>query len=52
VLWVLGSLGMALPYMVITILKVIFVLVIILILARLFYPVIQGYDWWGDKPKP
>ena len=40
--WVLGQLGVALPYMVINILKVIFVLIAILILVRLFYPVLSG----------
>ena len=38
VIWVLGMLGLALPIMVITILKVIFVLIAILILVRLFMP--------------
>jgi hypothetical protein len=41
-IWVLGELGIMLPAMVITILKVIFVLVCILILARLFAP------FWGS----
>lgn len=47
--WVLAALGVALPYMVMNILKVIFVLIAILILIRLFYPVIQGQNWWGDR---
>jgi hypothetical protein len=42
-------LGIGLPMMVITILKVIFVLVAILILVRLFYPVFAGQDWFGTK---
>ena len=50
ILWVLGSLGFALPGMVISILKVIFVLVCILILYQLFWPSIQGYNWWGRNP--
>jgi len=36
--WVLGMLGVALPMMVLTILKVIFVLIAILVLVRLFMP--------------
>jgi hypothetical protein len=44
--WVLGELGVALPYMVLNILKVIFVLIAILILVRLFFPVLQGFKWF------
>lgn len=47
--WVLGQLGVALPYMVINILKVIFVLIAILILVRLFYPVISGGNWFPPR---
>lgn len=49
--WVLAQLGIALPYMVITILKVMFVLIAILVLVRLFWPLIGGVSLWGD-PKP
>jgi hypothetical protein len=52
ILWVLGALGIALPYMVVNILKVMFVLVAILILFRLFWPVVSGYDWWGSNRAP
>ena len=45
-LWVLGSLGVALPAMVIVILKVIFVLVAILVLVRLFMPFVSGFKWF------
>jgi hypothetical protein len=41
-LWVLGELGIMLPAMVITILKVIFILVAILILVRLFAPFVTN----------
>lgn len=51
-IWVLGMLGVALPAMVLTLLKVIFVLVALLVLVRLFYPVFSGYSWWGDGPGP
>jgi len=51
-IWVLGQLGVALPYMVINILKIIFVLVAILILVRLFYPLMSSYDWWGTRRGP
>lgn len=49
IVWVLGMLGIALPGMVITILKVIFVLIAILVLVRLFLPVLSGFSLWGDK---
>jgi hypothetical protein len=47
--WVLGQLGVALPYMVINILKVIFVLVAILILVRLFWPIVSGANWFPPR---
>lgn len=47
IVWVLGTLGVALPYMVLNILKVMFVLIAILILVRLFWPLASGYNWWG-----
>lgn len=49
-IWVLGQLGIMLPYMVLNILKVMFVLIAILILVRLFWPVFSGANIWGDKP--
>jgi hypothetical protein len=51
ILWVLGSIGVALPIMVITILKVMFVLIAILVLVRLFFPIFSGYQWFGP-PRP
>lgn len=48
--WVLGALGIALPYMVLNILKVIFGLVAILILVKLFAPVVAGQNWFGGPP--
>ena len=50
--WVLGELGVALPYMVINILKVIFVLIAILILVRLFFPVLSGFKWFPERNPP
>ncbi len=47
--WVLGVLGVALPVMVITILKVMFVLVAILVLVRLFWPVLGSYNWFPPR---
>jgi hypothetical protein len=47
--WVLGQLGVALPYMVLNILKVMFVLIAILILVRLFWPFASGYNWFGPR---
>jgi hypothetical protein len=49
ILWVLSSLGVALPAMVISILKVMFVLISILILVRLFWPIAAGYSWFGPR---
>jgi hypothetical protein len=49
VLWVLGSLGIALPFMVVSILKVVFVLIAILVLWQLFGGAFAGFNWWG-KP--
>jgi hypothetical protein len=51
-IWVLGELGVNLPYMVINILKVIFVLIAILILYRLFAPVVTGYTWFPGPRQP
>lgn len=45
-IWVIAALGIGLPAMVITILKIMFVLVAILILVRLFYPFVQGQNWF------
>ena len=50
IIWVIGVLGVAIPGVIITILKVMFVLVAILVLVRLFYPFVQGQNWFGDKP--
>jgi hypothetical protein len=50
--WVLASLGVALPYMVVNILKVIFVLVAILILIRLFWPLVAGVAWFPPRNPP
>jgi hypothetical protein len=47
--WVLGELGIALPAMVIVILKVIFVLIAILILVRLFAPFVTGFNFFPPK---
>lgn len=49
IIWVLGAIGVALPYMVITILKVLFVLVAILILVRLFWPLASGFNWFPPR---
>ena len=48
IVWVLGQLGIALPAMVLVILKVMFVLIAILVLARLFLPLVGGVNWWGN----
>ena len=52
-IWVLGVLGVALPYMVLNILKVMFVLIAILVLLRLFWPIFSGYQWFPSPgPRP
>ena len=49
--WVLGEIGLALPPMVLHILMVIFALIAILILVRLFAPALSGYVWFpGPRP--
>jgi len=51
ILWVLGMLGIGLPYMVLNVLKVMLVLVAILVLVRLFAPV-WGWGWWPPNNPP
>ena len=51
-LWVLAELGVALPAMVLVILKVIFVLIAILILVRLFMPALTGFNWFPPRNPP
>jgi hypothetical protein len=48
-IWVLAELGVALPLMVITILKVMFVLIAILILVRIFWPVLGSQNWFPPR---
>jgi hypothetical protein len=50
--WVFGVLGIALPAMVLKILMVIFVLIAILVLVRLFGPLVSGYSWFGPGLPP
>ena len=52
VLWVLGAIGLALPFMVERIITVMFVLVAILVLARLFYPWMSGVRLFPPRPPP
>jgi len=52
VVWVLQSIGFALPLMVERILIVMFVLVIILVLARLFYPWMEGIKLFPSRKPP
>jgi hypothetical protein len=49
VIWVLAEIGIALPAIVITILKVIFVLIAILVLVRLLWPFVSGYNWFPPR---
>lgn len=49
ILWVLSSLGVALPAMVVNILRIIFVLFAILILVRLFWPMVSGTTWFPPR---
>ena len=48
-IWVLEVVGFHLPPHVEAILIAIFVLVAILVLARLFYPFVQGYNWFPPR---
>lgn len=49
IVWVLGAIGLTLPYMVVNILMVMMVLIAILVLYRLF----AGYiRWWPNPPSP
>lgn len=48
--WVLGIIGLPIPQFAVMILGVIFVLVCILILYRLWAPWIGGVNWWGSPP--
>jgi hypothetical protein len=52
VLWVLGAIGLPLPFMVERILGVMFVLIAILILARLFYPWMSKVRLFPPRPPP
>lgn len=52
ILWVFAALGIALPAMVITILKVMLVLVAILVLIRLFWPWASSFRVWPRGPQP
>ena len=49
ILWVLGALGIALPAMVLTIIKVMFVLLAILILVRLLWPAFGSINWFPPR---
>lgn len=49
VIWVLGSIGLALPFMVERILLIMFVLIAILVLVRLFYPMLSGFRLFPPK---
>jgi len=48
-IWVLGVIGLALPGKVVNILMAIFILVAILVLARLFWPLLQGTTWFPPR---
>lgn len=52
ILWVFSAIGIALPVMVITILKVMLVLVAILVLIRLFWPWVSNASIWPRGPQP
>lgn len=50
--WVFGQLGIVLPPPLLIIFKMIFVLVAILILVRLFYPFFAGFTFFPGPPGP
>jgi hypothetical protein len=51
IIWVIGQLGIALPAMVMHIIGIILILFAILVLVRLLYPVMSGYDWFGREDR-
>lgn len=51
-IWVLGALGLAVPYMVLNVIKVILVLVAVLILFRLFSPWVTGFTLFPSRRPP
>lgn len=48
ILWVLAALGIHIPAQILTIMMVIFALIAILVLIRLFYPFFSSQNWWGN----
>lgn len=52
VVWALGAIGFALPVMVERILVVMFVLVVILVLGRLFYPWVSSVKLFPPREPP
>lgn len=52
IVWVLGTIGIVIPAMVVTILKVILALVCVLVLWRLLGPWVSGASLWGPGPRP
>jgi hypothetical protein len=52
IIWVLGEIGIMIPVMVLHILMVMFVLVAILVLWRLFAPRFNNFQIWGPPPGP
>ena len=49
IIWVLGVLGIHIPAQILTIMMVIFALVAILVIIRLFYPWFQEQNWFGGR---
>lgn len=45
IIWVLGALGVHLPAQVLNVIMVMLALVAILVLVRLFWPLVQGRLW-------
>jgi hypothetical protein len=50
--WCLGAIGLTLPLMVERIILVMFILVAVLILARLFYPWFSSAPWFPPRNPP
>jgi hypothetical protein len=51
IVWVLATIGVHVPPMVLTILQVILALICVLILWRLFAPWVSGVSLWGPGPR-
>lgn len=52
IFWVLGTIGIIIPAIVQHIILVMIILIAILILARMFWPLIGGVNWFPPRAPP